>query len=84
MATSIYAALSGKNYLHGHHDLPAYAQKGTSCGSDCLVNMAMQEKHPKLVNDGRHTAAPCQRTGESISDYTVKWVDFLYIHCLRF
>jgi hypothetical protein len=40
--------------------------------------MAIPYLHSKLVVDGHHTSAPKQRAGDSITEYTVKWVTFLY------
>jgi hypothetical protein len=50
---------------------------GQGDGYATSLKMATHYRHPKLVVDGRHTSAPRQRAGESISEYTVDWVTFL-------
>jgi hypothetical protein len=77
MSSSIHNALTNKTCLKKHPESQAYAMNSQGDGYAALLKMTTHYRHPKAVVDGRHTSAPKQRAGESISEYTVNWVTFL-------
>jgi hypothetical protein len=78
MSSSIHNALTNKTCLKAYPELQTYSMNGIGDGYATLLNMATHYRHPKLVVDGHHTSAPKQHAGESISEYAVVKVTFLY------